>query len=1726
MTRTYKMQSISRRGKFHSRHRHERRSLTLEHLEQRQLLAIDFLPGDMTAALAVNDQQQVAVERGGSGYLAVWTDERAVLSGFVNTTSPLNGNGQDIYGQLLDLNGQPVGAPIVIANSGHNQSNPDLAWNESAHEWLVVFDSQDPEWYFHDQVYGVRVAADGSVLDSEPQLIFEQDGNQGIVDVDVASDGTNWAVIASKFQGTPLEGSIIGRRLAADGSQLDLQPKVFVAGDLMMPEIAYANGTYMIAARDRVTNNIFVTPTDSQLNPTGPTTFVGPGAYPGPRLATNGTDFMLVGNLAYRIDSSGQILDPSGIAIGGSASISRQRDVVWSGSEWSIGMRTSNGDIGLQRIGADGSLIDSEPVISDVDAMDEQVAIAGAAGRSIVVFSDRPAFDQDIRGVVFDAGMASSPIDVSIGLGRQSRVTAVDGPGGENLAVFVRHVSGEIRLLSQRIADDGSVLDAEPTVVAVLAATASVTPNVAWNGSVYLVTWANYAQRLSPNNQLIDLQPILVSDNTLHVRAVAAAGDTFVTTLTEPTSIPGPSNIWIVRVAGDGTVVDGTPQFLDTGSPRHMTAASFGDKVIVGWGLTSTRAAIIQADASFIGPFVVSNGRGTNPRVAVHGNQALFVYEDQITSADSNIEGRFVYSDGSMPEFEFPISVERQLQNEPSVAWIGDQYLVAWSDYRHVTGVQQLRADIRAARITSTGILRDPKGFTVTRSAEPEDWSAVVGGGGHSWILFSALHEVDGSPGVQRIGYQYGPLVDYPVATFQRVGIPGGFASVSAGNVGVLAEVNEVHHYEVDVAAGERATAIVTPTNPLATITAGFAGQGNPTSAAAPGAAVVVPLAALPEGGRLTLNITANMTTSYEFEVRRNQNVQSLFESNQPVAIDDAALPLGRNSQYAAIGQLHGQLGGAGFDHYHDPSLFVDISTTGTSLVMDDGFYGRRAFVNTTVGNDLLPAGTITVAIDGVIVEGFRDIYLGANQTIPDSFYLGPTAALAPYWALLGANTGGGIGNGAVYVEERLVDGIETLIVQWEDVPAWHNLGAGTFQVQVFASGPVKSRFVYQDVTFGDPNVDGGRTASIGLQLDGTTGYQFSYRTPSVTAGDVIDFLDLPTIEDVDDMTVTFVAGESIDIAISGVDHGFTTDVLELIDSFGTVLAHGSATYNGQPIENFDQGILGFIVPADGTYTVRVRGTGSLRYELLVTRELAIELESAAPAAIRSLDGTTGALGALSDRPSLSGYSHYNDPGLFVDIAQTGTELFFDHSDGVTPVYTNIGNALMPAGKFLVGFDGALMMDEDLDAFSGYGNPTLPNDIFEFSALVPFWTDLYDVTGAVYVDQRILDGVNTLIVQWDNMSYFFESGTGTFQVQLFDRDPSAARQLAARFVYADVNFDNPLYNNGIDATVGVQLDRSTAELVSHHLPSIADGDVIDFYIELGDRFPVAVAAGETVTLHTLTPLDGTQIVPPNLLDPAIAILDEFGNILASDSNSVDGKNAGLEFTAPVAGNYRIAIYAEGGHGEYVIQTTPGASLRDGDFDNDGQYTARDVDQMTQHIINFSQDPVFDLSGDRRVTTDDLTLWLAEAGAANLPSQSAYLPADANLDGIVDGLDFNLWNANKFQVTGRWSLGDFNADGFTDGLDFTIWNAYKFQTAGQQPQPVDDPLDSNDSVRQAWFADFEKHASVMERESRLTSFIQPWRAADGGTETAAVSLPRHMRSRKSLSAAPDFSWGDS
>ncbi len=121
----------------------------------------------------------------------------------------------------------------------------------------------------------------------------------------------------------------------------------------------------------------------------------------------------------------------------------------------------------------------------------------------------------------------------------------------------------------------------------------------------------------------------------------------------------------------------------------------------------------------------------------------------------------------------------------------------------------------------------------------------------------------------------------------------------------------------------------------------------------------------------------------------------------------------------------------------------------------------------------------------------------------------------------------------------------------------------------------------------------------------------------------------------------------------------------------------------------------------------------------------------------------------------------------------------------------------------------------------------------------------------------------------------------------------------------------------------------------------------------------------------------------------------------------------------------------------------------GDFNHDGLLDCADVNALVMVIAAHTHDLNYDLTADNLVTTADLDQWLALAGAmpGSPTGGNAFLKGDANLDGIVDGQDFILWNTYKFTNTPRWCSGDFSADGIVDGQDFIIWNSNKFKSAG-------------------------------------------------------------------------------
>jgi hypothetical protein len=214
-----------------------------------------------------------------------------------------------------------------------------------------------------------------------------------------------------------------------------------------------------------------------------------------------------------------------------------------------------------------------------------------------------------------------------------------------------------------------------------------------------------------------------------------------------------------------------------------------------------------------------------------------------------------------------------------------------------------------------------------------------------------------------------------------------------------------------------------------------------------------------------------------------------------------------------------------------------------------------------------------------------------------------------------------GLSSEPVYWSEQKVDGVDTLIVQWQNSPHYPAIGDVTFQMQVFATGSTLARFVYSDVEFGDPLLDFGASATIGYQVNEREAYEFNFGAADISSnflptrpvanGDVVDLILLP---DIDDYTVDLNAfrGKAIDIGLAGTSgQDFRSAQLQLLDSTGKVVAEATREPLGALSDNYSLAIAGWRVPnaGDSSYTLRVSSNMVGEYGLVVTGTAMLEIQ-------------------------------------------------------------------------------------------------------------------------------------------------------------------------------------------------------------------------------------------------------------------------------------------------------------------------------------------------------------------------------------------------------------------------------------------------------------------------------------------------------------------------------------
>ena len=725
-----------------------------------------FVPGDAGIGPAAGMQEDAQIAAGGAGFLAVWSDYRSTPDDYPPFQS--EGSGADIYGALLDADGNTVGSlPFVIDQGVGDQLEPKVAWNGT--NWLVTWKQATIDLPTYELILAVRVAPDGTVLDDSPIVVHNDDSYyEGTA---LAGGDGEWLALFNA--NGPVLG-LVGVRIGGDGVVANPGGLVVHATNFLIDfDAAFAGDEYLV-----VWSGVFDAPRGRRytpdLQPLG--TSVLPFAQ---KVESDGQDFLVVQASgppplatidAVRVLHGGAVLSPVTLFTGGNQDGTCCADVTWDGTHYWVAW----GGPRLARVTQDGQVLDPGGfVVQPSEAPTSAPAFAAAAGGGLQL-----AFHDGVNGADYPKDVHTARVEPDTQFGEES-VLSLGAPcqrepdfakgDGTNLLVYWSRVSGSGRILAQRIDDGGSPLDLEPIEVASgpipgIGVPTLGEPGAAWNGSVFLVTWSDgvqiYARRMLPDGSFVDSEPLTVMDG--FDPDVAAVGPNFlIAGLDFLQDNPQWQATHVMRVDGvTGMNLDPEPNALGgfVIFARNPRVEAWGDRWLVVWQTNishdepgaSTKAALVEADGTTSG--VIQVPLGWRPQVAVSDDAALFVaVTNTIASATTDLAGAIMTPEGTFPGGSFLISTAPDKQLRPAATWNGSEFVVAWEDKRDAVVYFDERTDIYAARVTVDGIVLDPAGVPVAGAFEPEQQPSLVAIDGQVLLAVSTF-----LPGSDRAAFRIG----------------------------------------------------------------------------------------------------------------------------------------------------------------------------------------------------------------------------------------------------------------------------------------------------------------------------------------------------------------------------------------------------------------------------------------------------------------------------------------------------------------------------------------------------------------------------------------------------------------------------------------------------------------------------------------------------------------------------------------------------------------------------------------------------------------------------------------------------------------------------------------------------------------------------------------------------------------------------------------------------------
>jgi hypothetical protein len=351
---------------------------------------------------------------------------------------------------------------------------------------------------------------------------------------------------------------------------------------------------------------------------------------------------------------------------------------------------------------ADERLLGTDPTLADTDR----------GGLRDDLDPDPLDAADDVGGAPF----ASLPGDTALDLpaGEQGGARAAKG-ASSTLVVWQDSRAGvtgapqvgssPVDVLAQRFDDRGQPLDAVPFVVAA-GVMDQVTPDVAWNGSAWLVVWASR-------------------------RPVGAYGTTL--------------DVVGARVAPDGTVLDATPLPIGANPVQdevRPAVASDGVGWVVAWrgGVGFGQEAVLAAAVSPAGDvggasalWQTVGGVGYTTPYAVDlafagGRYFAVGVHDTPGAFNADVYGLGLGADGAPLGPELQLTATAANEGEVAIASNGSVFGLSWYD-------DALWGEIRATPMQPTGVMATPGGLVLASGLYGTSPSTAIDWDGAGWLV-------------------------------------------------------------------------------------------------------------------------------------------------------------------------------------------------------------------------------------------------------------------------------------------------------------------------------------------------------------------------------------------------------------------------------------------------------------------------------------------------------------------------------------------------------------------------------------------------------------------------------------------------------------------------------------------------------------------------------------------------------------------------------------------------------------------------------------------------------------------------------------------------------------------------------------------------------------------------------------------------------------------------------